>query len=386
MLRPGHDHGAARPSQRLVRGRRDDVGVRDRRRVRPAGDEACDVGDVRRQDRPDLSGDLSERLEVDGPRDGRAAGPDELRALPAGQVPDLVEVDASRLPADAVPDGPEPLAGDRDAPAVCEVAAVRQLHPHHRVARAQERRVDGEIAGGPRVRLDVGVVYPEQGLGPLDGNGLDRIDELLALVVPPAGVPLRVLVREHRPCGSEDRMGDVVLRRDEPDRVAFPPLLAGNERGDLRVGLLEVGAGCALHRAAQLRGRPLRRQLVGPAVAPHAPGAGHPPGARKRLDAYLPVTAWAWAHTREETGLGTRARLDPSPGRLCSADTPGTQLGLPISAPAGPSSNPAPKAPAGRGCGAACVPLRECAEQCQRARPPGARPARQELPRRDNLP
>ena len=42
-------HGAARPAQRLVRRRRDDVGVRDRRRVRAAGDQARDVRDVHQQ-------------------------------------------------------------------------------------------------------------------------------------------------------------------------------------------------------------------------------------------------------------------------------------------------------------------------------------------------
>ena len=83
----------------------------------------------------------------------------------------------------AVVDRVEPLAGHGDRPAVRQVAAHRQRHAHHGVARLQERQVDGEVGGRARVGLDVGVVDAEQALGPVDRQRLDRVDELLALVV-----------------------------------------------------------------------------------------------------------------------------------------------------------------------------------------------------------
>ena len=90
--------------------------------------------------------------------------------LVPGQVAHLVEVDAAGVAPHAVLHGAEPLAGRRDRPAVGEVAAHRQRHPHDGVARAAEGQVDGEVGGRAGVGLDVGVVDAEQRLGPLDGR------------------------------------------------------------------------------------------------------------------------------------------------------------------------------------------------------------------------
>ena len=71
VLLPAQDRAGTRTAQRLVRGERDDVGVRNRRRVRAAGDQAGDVRGVDEQQRVDLVGDRTERLEVDGARSTR---------------------------------------------------------------------------------------------------------------------------------------------------------------------------------------------------------------------------------------------------------------------------------------------------------------------------
>ena len=95
VLAVAHEHRAARTAQRLVRRRRDDVGVADRRRVRAADDQAGDVRDVGDQQRADLAGDLGERREVDGARDRRTAADDHLRALGQGELAHVVHVDAA---------------------------------------------------------------------------------------------------------------------------------------------------------------------------------------------------------------------------------------------------------------------------------------------------
>ena len=57
VLGPAQDAAAAGTAQRLVGGERDDVGVRHRVGVRPAGDEPGDVGGVEEEQRADLVAD-----------------------------------------------------------------------------------------------------------------------------------------------------------------------------------------------------------------------------------------------------------------------------------------------------------------------------------------
>ena len=146
------------PRSTLCVVKRDHVGVRHRRRDRPAGDQADEVRGVDHQPGADLVGDLPERGEVDQPRVGRRAADDHLRPVLEGQVAHLVVVDQLGVLADAVGHGVEPLAGEVDLRAVGEVAAVRQDHREHRVARLQQRGVGREVGARAGVRLQVGVL------------------------------------------------------------------------------------------------------------------------------------------------------------------------------------------------------------------------------------
>ena len=81
--------------------------------------------------------------------------------------------------------------------AVGQVAAVGQAHGQHGVARLERGPVDGLVGRGARVRLHVGVLGAEEVFGPLDGQGLDLVDDLAAAVVAVARVAFGVLVGEH---------------------------------------------------------------------------------------------------------------------------------------------------------------------------------------------
>src|SRR5258705_220451 len=70
---------AARTAERLVRRRSDDVGMWERRCMRPTGDEPGDMGDVREEQRAHFVRDLFELGEVDGARIGAVAAEDHLR-------------------------------------------------------------------------------------------------------------------------------------------------------------------------------------------------------------------------------------------------------------------------------------------------------------------
>ena len=74
-----------------------------------------------------------------------------------------------------------------------------------RVAGLKGGEEDGGVRLCPGVRLDVGLLGAEQLQQALDGQPLDGIDVLAAAVVPPAGVPFGVLVREHRPLRRHHR-------------------------------------------------------------------------------------------------------------------------------------------------------------------------------------
>src|SRR5208283_5556254 len=133
---------------------------------------------------------------------------------------------------------------------------------------AGEGQVDGQVGGRARVGLDVGVVDPEQGLRPLNGQGLDGVYVLLALVVAAARVALVVLVGQHRTGGLEDGDRCVVLRRDQPDLLELPARLPFDQAGDLRVGPGDVRDGRLVH--SDLLGTRLQAAGRGPVAS----GAG----------------------------------------------------------------------------------------------------------------
>ena len=143
VLLAAEDQPAARAAERLVDGGRDDVGVRHRVRVQAGGDEPGEVRHVDHQVGADLVGDLAEAREVEHARVGRPAGEQQLRPPLAGDPRDLVHVDQVVVRRDLVGRDVVQAAGDVDLHAVGEVAAVRQREAHDRVARLQQRVVDG---------------------------------------------------------------------------------------------------------------------------------------------------------------------------------------------------------------------------------------------------
>ena len=102
VLLAAEDRAGTRAAQRLVRRERDDVGVRHRRRVRATGDEPGDVRGVDHEQRADLVGDRTERLEVDDARVRGRAGDDQLRPLARGELADRVVVEDLGVVVDAV--------------------------------------------------------------------------------------------------------------------------------------------------------------------------------------------------------------------------------------------------------------------------------------------
>jgi len=83
------------------------------------------------------------------------------------------------------------------------------------------------------------VVGPEERLRALDGQRLDDVDELAAVVVPLPRVSLGVLVRHDAALGLQDRLVDEVLRRDEFQLSGLPLRLLQDGGRHLGVHFLE---------------------------------------------------------------------------------------------------------------------------------------------------
>ena len=96
LLAAEHEPGA-RPGERLVARRRDEVAVRHRARMDPGRDETGEVRHVAHQERADLVGDLAEAVGLHRARIRGAAAHDQLRPHLLGAREHLVVVDLHRL-------------------------------------------------------------------------------------------------------------------------------------------------------------------------------------------------------------------------------------------------------------------------------------------------
>ena len=123
--------------------------------------------------------------------------------------------------------------------AVRQVAAVREVHAEHGVARLEQREVDRHVGLRAGMRLDVGVLGAEERLRAGDGRALDDVDELAAAVVAPARIAFGVLVRQHRAGGFEDGAADEVLGGDELEAAVLARRLVADGLGDFGVGFRE---------------------------------------------------------------------------------------------------------------------------------------------------
>ncbi len=177
------------------------------------------------------------------------------RAMPR----DLVHVDQAALAVDLVGGDVVQATGDVDLHAVREVAAVGQREAHDRVARLQQRVVDGRVGLRAGVRLDVGVLGAEQRLGAVDRELLGDVHPLAAAVVAAAGVALGVLVGEDRALAFEHRARHEVLRGDHLERALLALELAAQGLGDLGI---DLGEGAVEVVGAQLGHGALLGQAV----------------------------------------------------------------------------------------------------------------------------
>src|SRR5581483_9574601 len=111
---------------------------------------------------------------------------------------------------------------------------------------------DGHVGLRAGVGLHVGMFRAEEFLRALDRDGLDDVGRAAAAVVALAGIALGVLVREHRAHRREHGLRDVILGRDQLERVVLTLRLEADRISDFLVDAVDaplekiVSRGCAL--------------------------------------------------------------------------------------------------------------------------------------------
>ena len=102
-----------------------------------------------------------------------------------------------------------------------EVPAVGEFQAEDGVAGSGNRGEDRGVGGGAGVRLHVGELGAEEGLGPIDRELLCDVDVFASAVVAASRVALRVLVGEHGPLRLEHGARHEVLAGDHLEVVAL---------------------------------------------------------------------------------------------------------------------------------------------------------------------
>ena len=148
----GEYHGSARPAEGLVRGKSDDVGVPHRAGVCSGDHHSRRMGDIRQQDGAAGHGidDPPEPSPVHRPRVRGESCDDHSRTVFDRQSLDRVVVQPSRRGIHHIRHGVIPLPRAVEPAPMCEMASMRQGHPHHRPPRLHEGLVDGVVGRRPR--------------------------------------------------------------------------------------------------------------------------------------------------------------------------------------------------------------------------------------------
>ena len=203
-------------------------------------DQSGDVRHIGNQVGTDLIRNLPPALEIPETWVGRGTGNDHLRAYVAHLCGDPVEIQNLGVGVHAVVHEAVPASREVDGAAVGQMSALVEIEGHHRVARLQQRVIDGHVHLRAAERLHVGVLGAEQLLGARDRQTLDRVHVAAAVVVARARHTLGVLVAEDSRLRRRHHRAAVVLRRDHHQRVALSLLLRRKNRRRLWIEIAKV--------------------------------------------------------------------------------------------------------------------------------------------------
>lgn len=116
-----------------------------------------------------------------------------------GELFHRIVVDPTGTLVELIPHGMIENAGRIDRRAVRQMAAVRQIEPHERIAGLEHREKYGHIGLSARMRLHVGILGSVELAQAVDSQLLDPIDDLAAAVITRSGYPSAYLLVSTEP-------------------------------------------------------------------------------------------------------------------------------------------------------------------------------------------
>jgi hypothetical protein len=197
LLLVGEDETAARPTQCLMRGRGDHMGMRERAWMHAAGNQAGKMRHVDHEIGSDLIGDLTAAAKFDDARIGGAAGDDHFRSMFLRKRAHLLIVDPVVVGPHRVRDRLEPAAGQVHRRAVGEMAPGRKTEPQEGVAGLHQGQESRHIGGGAGMRLDVRKTTSKKLCNSFDRQRFRHVDELAAPIIAPPRQAFGIFICQH---------------------------------------------------------------------------------------------------------------------------------------------------------------------------------------------
>ncbi len=210
------NQAAARTRQGFVGGGGHNVSMRNRVRVHASGNQACHVRHIDEQVSADAVSDFTHFRPVNDTGVSGETTDDHLRFVFLSLLRHVVVVNFTGL-INTVRDDVVQFAGEVNRGAVSQVAALRQVHTEHGVARLQQRGVDGKVSLGAGVRLDVSIVSAEQFFRAVDCQLFNHVDVFTAAVVTLARIPFSIFVGQLRALRLHNARTGVVFGGDQFD-------------------------------------------------------------------------------------------------------------------------------------------------------------------------
>ena len=167
--------------------------MRQRARMRAAGNEAGEMRHIDHQIGADAVGNAAEPGEIDDARIGAAAGNDQPRLVLFGEALDLVVIDAAVFGANPVMDGVEPFAGQIRRRAMGQMPTRGKRQAEHRIPRLQQGQEYRLVCLRSRMRLYVCERAAERAARSMASRS-GNVDRLATTIIAAARIAFRVLL------------------------------------------------------------------------------------------------------------------------------------------------------------------------------------------------
>ena len=175
----------------------DDIGIGRRRGMHLACNQAREMSHIHQEQRAAFIGNGAETLKIKNAWVGGISGNKQFRFAGQCLAAHSIIVELTAFLVQGIGLSMKILAGYGYLGPMGEMAAMGKRHAKDGIAWVQKGEKHRQVGRGARIGLHIDMIHPEDGLGTLNGQGFDPVDQLLALIITLAHVPFRILVGQH---------------------------------------------------------------------------------------------------------------------------------------------------------------------------------------------